>query len=299
MRTAAAASLGWLAACAGTLPTLKTDQTLTTELGIFEIHYAESDPTDAEAIVGAIRNAVPRLKRWGELREVVNVYLLRDHQELERATGQTGYPWLRAWGRYREMLIQAPHTWGLLASTQSEVNELVLHELTHCLVYQLSAGPQDWSTKRIPLWFREGIAAFTAEQQYRWPTLDELARFYAAHPGQDPLLAGDELYREQSNFVYAAAYYAFAFLRKRYGESAIRELFRQMQQGASFPEAFERAIGISADAFARDFERYVRWRDVGQRTILPVTLGMRAEILLERAEAGGGKSESNFEARIH
>ena len=171
-----------------------------------------------------------------------------------------------AWARYSDVLIQAPHTWGLLAPTQSEVNELVLHELTHCLVYQLSAGPQDWSGKKIPLWFREGIAAFTAGQRYRWPTLDELARFYAAHPGQDPLLAGDELYREQSNFVYATAYYAFAFLRKRYGEGAIRELLRQMQQGGSFPEAFERAVGISVDAFLRDFERYVRWRDVGRRT---------------------------------
>ncbi len=158
-----------------------------------------------------------------------------------------------AWARYSDVLIQAPHTWGLLAPTQSEVNELVLHELTHCLVYQLSAGPQDWSGKKIPLWFREGIAAFTAGQRYRWPTLDELARFYAAHPEQDPLLASDEIYREQSNFVYAAAYYAFAFLRKRYEESAIRE-------------AFERAIGISVDAFVRDFERYVKWRDVGRRT---------------------------------
>jgi hypothetical protein len=217
-------------------------------------------------VVRAIRDAVPRLNRWGEFRELVKVYVLGDHQELEHATGRTNYPWLRAWARYGEVLIQAPHTWGLLAPTQSEVNELVLHELTHCLVYQLAAGPQDWSKKKIPLWFREGIAAFTAAQRYRWPTLDELARFYAAHPGQDPLLAGDELYREQSNFVYASAYYAFAFLRKRYGEGAIRELMYQMQQGASFPEAFERAIGISVDAFVREFERYVRWRDVGRRT---------------------------------
>ncbi len=266
MRTAAAASLGWLAACAATLPTLKSHQTLTTQLGTFEIHYAESDRADAERLVQAIRDAVPRLKRWGELREVVNVYVLRDHEELERATGKTDYPWLRAWARYGDVLIQAPHTWGLVASTQSEVNELVLHELTHCLMYQLSSGPQDWSGKKIPLWFREGMAAFTAAQRYRWPTLDELARFYAAHPEQDPLLASDEIYREQSNFVYAAAYYAFAFLRKRYQESAIRELFRQMRQGASFPEAFERAIGISVDAFVRDFERYVKWRDVGRRT---------------------------------
>jgi peptidase MA superfamily protein len=266
VRTAAAASLGWLAACAATLPILKNHQTLTTQLGTFEIHYAESDHADAEAVVRAIRNAVPRLKQWGEFREGVNVYVLQDHEELERVTGRTNYPWLRAWSRYGDVLIQAPHAWGLLAPKQSEVNELVLHELTHCLVYQLSAGPEDWSRKRIPLWFREGIAASTAEQRYRWPTLDELARFYAAHPGQDPLLGGDELYREQSNFVYAAAYHAFAFLRKRYGESAIRALMRQMQQGASFPEAFERAVGISVDAFVRDFERYLRWRDVGRRT---------------------------------
>src|SRR6185295_2154512 len=56
-----------------------------------------------------------------------------------------------------------------LRPVPADVDELMLHELTHCVMYQRSASAADWSRKRIPLWFREGMASVTASQSYRWP----------------------------------------------------------------------------------------------------------------------------------
>ena len=88
MKAAAAVGCAWLAACAGTLPALKYQQTLNTELGRFEIHSNEADDADVGRVVEAVRNAVPQLKRWGEFHQVVHTYVLDNHQQLERAAGR-------------------------------------------------------------------------------------------------------------------------------------------------------------------------------------------------------------------
>ena len=42
------------------------------------------------------------------------------------------------------------------------LNELLTHELTHCVMYQRAGTDLNWSLKGIPLWFREGMASVTA-----------------------------------------------------------------------------------------------------------------------------------------
>ena len=64
----------------------------------------------------------------------------------------------------------------------------MLHELTHALMYQAAADQGGWRQKKIPAWFREGMATYTAEQGYRWPTLEQLARTLEEHPKWEPLL---------------------------------------------------------------------------------------------------------------
>ena len=87
------------------------------------------------------------------------------------------------WSRYDEVFVQAPSTWGLAGATPAQVDELLLHELTHSLMYQLASDRLGWSRKQIPLWFREGMASFTADQAYRWVTLEEIARHLESFPG--------------------------------------------------------------------------------------------------------------------
>src|SRR5262249_42262530 len=152
-------------------------------------------------------------------------------ERLEEVVSRSGYDWLRAWARYDEVIVQSPSTWGASSARQKDVDELLLHELTHCLMYQRAGTAEDWRKREIPLWFREGMASVTAEQTYRWMALEDLAQFYEAHPEQDPVTDPDSLYQEQNQVVYGAAHHAFAFLLQRYGEGGVHKTLDAMFKG--------------------------------------------------------------------
>lgn len=263
-RIAAPALLSLLASgCAlvrGPTASLKERDELRTEAGVFQLAYAKGDEPSRDALERAIRLASPRLAQWGELKVPVKVMVLPSHEALEAAIGRHDYDWLRAWARYDEVFVQSPRTWSILGARPVDVDELMLHELTHCVMYQRSASAADWSKKRIPLWFREGMASVTASQSYRWPALEDLAQYFAERPDRDPLGNPDALYREQNAVVYSAAHHAFEFLIRRYGLPAVHKVMDGMSNGAEFPEAFQAATGISARAFLEDFKRFVRMR---------------------------------------
>ncbi|WP_395806627.1 peptidase MA family metallohydrolase [Archangium minus] len=264
----AVAVLAFLVGCAA--PRMATlEASMESPSGLVRIEYAPEDARDATRIQRAVDEALPKLERWGRLRERVTIKVMPDHKSLEDAVRQHGLDWLRAWSRYDDMFVQAPATWGLAGATQPQINELLLHELTHSLMYQLASDRLGWSRKQIPLWFREGMASFTAEQSYRWVTLEEIARHLERVPESDPVQKPERLYRVDSNLVYGVAHYAFSFLVGRYGEDAVRALLSEMKGGKDFPEAFESAIGLTAEAFTRDFTRYVRWRGFRSGRALP------------------------------
>jgi hypothetical protein len=242
--------------------------------GRFRVEYAPANAPDAALIQRAAEEALPKLERWGALSEPVTLKVMPGHEALEDAVRQQGVDWLRAWSRYGEVFVQAPSTWSP-AGSQPQVNELLLHELTHSLMYQLASDQTGWAHKRIPLWFREGMASYTAEQAYRWVSLEEVARHLERFPGSDPVRAPGDLVRDDSNFVYGVAHHAFTFLVRRYGEDAVRGVLREMKTGKDFPEGFESAIGLPPDTFVRDFTHYVRWRGFRNGRALPRANGSR------------------------
>lgn len=252
--------VGWLAGCASAPRSVALTEALSGPTGGYRIEFAPAQAADAARVQQSVDAAQPRLALWGALSEPLVIQVLPTHAALEAAVNQHGYGWLRAWGRYGEVFIQAPSTWGLASATQPQLNEVLLHELTHSLMYQLASDRLGWSRKRIPLWFREGMASYTAEQGYRWVSLEEISRVLNRSPEMDPVGAPGALYRDDSNFVYGVAHHAFAFLVKRYGEEGVRGVLREMKAGKEFPEAFGTAIGLTPEAFVRDFTRYVRWR---------------------------------------
>lgn len=233
-------------------------------VGQFDLRFAELDREAAGRVAAAIEHAGPRLAVWGALREPVTVIVEPSHAALESDVGRKGYDWLRAWARYREVWVQSPRTWGLWGAGQQSVDELLLHELTHCVMYQLGATEADWATKGIPLWFREGMASFTANQGYRRGTLEELADWVQHHP-EDPLADAESLYQRKPELVYGAAHQAFTFLVQRYGIAKIRALLQAMHTGLSFDAAFQSAIGLNRRDFERDFLTYVRFRGFNGR----------------------------------
>lgn len=264
------------AGCASPISGLKERSALLTNAGPVTIEYATGDESGARKVTQAIQNAAPRLSRWGGLRENVKVRVMPTHALLEDAVNRHGYAWLRAWARYDEVFIQTPRTWSIFGASQSDVDELMLHELTHCVMYQSAATRTNWTRKQIPLWFREGMASVTAKQGYRWPSLEDVARYYDAHPTRDPVGDPEALYQRDNDIVYGAAHHAFNFLVKRYGEDRVRRVLGNMADGTTFPEAFEAAIGVSPEMLTADFKRYVRLRGFRggravRRVVLPPT----------------------------
>lgn len=233
---------------------------LDTEAGQFVFEFTGKDRQTREKVEAAIRNATPRLSQWGGLNQPVTVHILPSHTALEEAVNRYGYDWLRAWARYDEIFLQSPRTWSVFGAAQSDVNELVLHELTHSVMYQQVADRTHWARKGIPLWFREGMASWTARQGYRWPSLEDLARFYDQRPDQDPVADPDPLYQRESALVYAGAHHAFSFLVKRYGVERIRDVLAAMREDRTFDDAFTATLHVTPQAFVDDFRRFVRLR---------------------------------------
>jgi hypothetical protein len=272
------------AGCVSPFSELKTDaQPVETEVGTFRLEYPPSEAQGAAMVRAAIEKAGPKLARWGKLQQPVTVRIHRGHKALEAAAKHSGYEWLRAWTRYDVLDVQAPDTWSPLPATQQDLDETMLHELTHALMYQAAANPSGWRQKKIPAWFREGMATYTAEQGYRWPTLEQLARTMEEHPKWEPLLRPEQLYRDEMPVAYGAAHHAFTFLVNRYGEGTVRALLEQMHQGSDFPKAFTTAVGISPDAFLRDFERYLRLRGFRGGRLLHAPAHPPAELLPKSA----------------
>jgi hypothetical protein len=248
------------------------------------VQYLAEDAEGAREVVAAVERALPAAQRWGAFRVPVVITVHPDHDALEQAVHREGFDWLRAWATYATIDVQSPRSWAargwsLFGPDQQEIDELILHELTHCAMYQTAATDWSWPFKEIPLWFREGMASVTANQAYRWKKHEEIARFYtaavagsgggvAAAPGRraeprrggDPLSDPEPLYRSESQVVYGTAHIAFEFLVERYGEARVKALLARMGEGHLFGAAFEHAIGIDVDAFEGEFRRYIVWR---------------------------------------
>lgn len=247
--------------CAGPLVALNKHASVTSPLGELKLRHSVTDLEELKLVEESLKEASTRVAHLGKLEHSITVWLLPSHAALEQAVGRP-YTWLNAWATYDTLYLQTPSSWQPGPVTKSTLTELLQHELIHCLMYQQSASRSDWTKKDIPLWFREGMASFYAQQGHRWPPLEALAQRFRNSQRINPLLEPEKLYAqdEETFWIYGSAHHAFAFLHRRYGESAIQTLMAHMKQGSNFPSAFERSLGVTPTAFTQDFLRYVRLR---------------------------------------
>jgi hypothetical protein len=223
---------------------------------LVELFYTPADAVEAARIRKELLEAAPQLSRWGNFRQGITLRLLPDHDSFERAANRRGYPWLRAWTFPDQVLLESPRSWNAQPgpARDQDVRELLVHELTHALMYQLMEPPHGpvWSVEEPPRWFREGMASVTAGQEHLRLSREELARFVAAHPDEDLLHPSSELYRTSGGAVYAAAHRAFELLLATSGEASVRELLQRVSQGAPFAEAFQAATGLPLSRFENE-----------------------------------------------
>ena len=243
--------------CVTPLASLTRVSVVSTATARFELKTEPTATEDEARVRGALERSVSKLARWGNLAAAVTVRIAPTHAELERAVGRRGYDWLRAWSRYDDLIVQSPGSW---AGTDRDVDELIVHELTHCLLFQRSGTSKNWDSKQIPLWFREGLATVTADQGLRFPSLEDLADWLERNSELDVFGDAERLSKEAYGQIYGTSFHAMRFLLKRVGDKTIVEMMAAMQQGDDFEGAFTRASGTTPKRFEADFLNSLRLR---------------------------------------
>ncbi len=240
------------------LPTLSKTEKWQNSIGQFTFSFAEHEQQPSvQMVVKAVSASLPELLWWGKFSSPVCIKIYPMHRGLEQAVGFRGQ-WIRAWAQREVVFIQSPLSWNSEGvPSQKKINELMLHELTHCLMYQLASNGEEWQTKKIPGWFREGMASVTADQGYRRGTLRELKLFFLKNGGgvlSNVVFTENEL---ESNMAYSIAHYSFLFLLQNFGRPAIIKLLSSMRRGTQFNGAFLETFGITHESFAERFRDYV------------------------------------------
>jgi hypothetical protein len=247
----------------------------------FRVIHGPQDAGAARQVADALARAAAAAQRFASLSSPVTLTLHPSHEALERAVDRPGYSWLRAWARAHTVDLQSPRTWGWSwfrwggRSREREVEELLVHELVHCAMFQAAGGEGGRVLLDVPRWFSEGMASVAAGQGYRRAGLADLRRHWRledevglgdgwparGHGGEerrgDPLLDPDPLYRERADLVYGAAHHAFSALVARHGDEAVRRVIAHLGAGTPFDRAFREEIGMAPEEFAASFRAEV------------------------------------------
>lgn len=243
--------------CATPLATLTRSSAASLGAVTAEIRSAPLSNEDHPRLSGSLARVSPGLQRWGGLSERVTIHVVPDHDMLERAVRRSGFSWLRAWAQYDSLILQAPRTW---TGNDAELDELLLHELTHCLLFQKIGTSADWASKPVPFWFREGMATVTAGQALRFLSLEDLADWLDRHADVDVFAESEQLSREEFTATYGLASHAMRFLLRRATDEQLNALLAAMKTGATFDDAFQTHVGTSRERFEADFVSYLRFR---------------------------------------
>jgi len=238
--------------------------------GQIRVEFVEWNAETSDLLKEAVPQAAKVLSRWGGLQEPVRITVVNSHRELEEMVGQP-LPGISAWARRNQVMLWDPRWWPLPLGVQehgglaaqiraTQVTDLLKHELTHSLMFQRAGGPPWDPANRIPFWFREGMATVTAGEGSQWPPPETLSQWLAAHPDADLLRDAPKLARTHPEIAYGAAYHAFDFLDRRYGDATVLQILDKMRVREGFPDAFKEAVGISVGSLETDFHRYLSSR---------------------------------------
>lgn len=231
--------------------------------GTFTLRARNVDRDAFDQVLQSVRNAGRELERWGDFRDPVEIVILPDPARFDEAVGEGRFPGRRGFARYDQVFLLSPAAWSPRGARDAELGELVLHELTHALMYQHASNRTGWRRKGIPFWFREGMASYTARQAYRWkePSRD------LYHEGRAPFREEREDERGEADEAdrrpergdvqtrYGLAHYAFDALLARGGERKVRALLEEMEDGSAFDEAFEQTYREPVPEFIAKLER--------------------------------------------
>lgn len=194
------------------------------------------------------------LSNWGRFSRPVQLRTTRDQDELRAAAPCVTQLQLSGVAHLDGLVLLAPSAWTVPPGPRA-LEQALLHELAHVLMFQRCAPPGAAHAAYVPTWFREGMATVIAEG----PPLPNHRRELGNHADLDELpQASDAVMARHPEACYLAASLLFQAWMDRFGPVGLTSLCRAMRAGHNFAAAHERACGMTETAWIQAWVQAVR-----------------------------------------
>ena len=142
-----------------------------------------------------------------------------------------------------------------------DFRRVIHHELVHAVINDMFYGGsiqsiiQNGIQLRIPLWFNEGLAEYSA---LGWDTNSDM---YVRDAVLEDYLA--DIDRLNGYFAYRGGQAVWDYIAAQYGREKITEILQRLRVGRSVEGAFKRALGLDLDDLSE------RWHDALKAVYFP------------------------------
>ncbi len=220
----------------------------------FDVYYYTDEAESLQKLVSFAESAYDHLSREFDyqIKEPTPLIIYRTHAEFQQTNVIQNYipegtgAFATSMRNRMVMPIDLP---------DSELMELMLHELTHIFQYHVLYGGSAGRgiTQMAPQYINEGMASYFAQ--------DESAR--------DKMYLRDAVVNDQlppitanfgGFFAYRYGHAFFDFIEERWGKEGVQEFLIELRNtlGARVGAAVERTFFMSAEDFNSDFRRWLR-----------------------------------------
>jgi Tol biopolymer transport system component len=221
----------------------------------FDVYYYPSFEGQLEKVVSLAESAYDRLSREFDyqIQEPTPLVLYQTHSDFLQNNLilnfiPEGVAAFATSARFRMVLpIDLPET---------ELYELILHELTHIFQYHVifGGGLGRSLTMNPPQWLMEGMASYFAEDE---STSDRMfLRDAVVNDRIPPVTEGNV----SGFFAYRYGHAVFDFMEERWGKDGVMDFIFEFRNtiGARVGRAVERAFRIEPEDFDLEFRRWLR-----------------------------------------
>ncbi len=194
------------------------------------------------------------LGAWGRFTRPVRLRTTTDQSELQAAAPCVTLLHLTGVANLDGVVLLAPGRWTVPPGPRV-LEQALLHELAHVLLFQRCAPPGAETAAYVPTWFREGMATVIAEG----PPLPNRRRDLGLHPQLAELPgASDAVMATHPDACYLTAALLFQAWMDRFGAVGLTGLCRAMRAGHNFAAAHERACAMTETTWIAAWVQAVR-----------------------------------------
>jgi hypothetical protein len=188
----------------------------------------------------------------------VPMYLCATEQEYYRISGVgIGSAGSVVWDVYDDAIIPTLYLNPVMYRGPKDFpRQVSVHELAHCThVYIIAVK----NLRNIRVWFREGLASYTADQQYRLQDLGESYRRGRVIPltTLDAYPDGRAYASSDLDMFYAEGHSAMKMIEDRFGPGLVADVVGVASREADFGGASRRVLNLPMAEFDRQWQEYI------------------------------------------